>query len=204
MLLFLAAFTVGRSAIETIRAGSEQSAGKPGLIALVAAIVSIVVKEALFHYTMHQARILDSEALRADAWHNRSDSLSSIGALVGIAGARMGLPVLDPIAGLVICVFILKAGIDVFRESIEKLTDHRCDPMLEKQIRDCVACFDEVKNIDVLRTREFGRRVYIDMELSMPGQHTLAATHQTAEEIHDKLETDFPKIKHVMIHVNPC
>ena len=175
----------------------------PGALALIAALVSIAVKEAMFWCTRRYARLLGSAALMADAWHHRSDALSSVGALIGIAGARMGLPILDPLASVVICAFIVKAAFDIFKEAVNKLVDHSCDAGTEAAIRDCVLSHREVRQIDLLRTREFGSRIYIELEISLDAELSLGAAHGIAELVHDDVERAFPQVKHIMIHVNP-
>ena len=147
----------------------------------------------------------------ADAWHHRSDALSSVGSFVGIFGARLGFPVLDPVASVVICVFIVKAAIGIFRSSVDKMTDRACDRETEKEISELevhVAAqlalgVDGVLGIDSLMTRVFGDRIYVDMEISANGEDTLNATHAVAQNVHDKIEAAFPKVKHCMVHVNP-
>ena len=203
ILLLIAGLAMGLSAAESMLTGGYRDAAVPGTIALVAAIVSIAVKEGMFHYTMRRAKAVDSGALRAEAWHHRSDALSSVGSLIGVAGARLGVRVLDPAAGLLICLFILKAAYDIFREALEKMTDHSGGEELEQDIRRCVGQFGDIGGIDLLQTREFGRRVYVDLEIRMDGALSLEQTHAVAERLHDALEERFPQIKHVMIHVNP-
>ena len=203
VILLVAGLAMGSSSVETLVSGSYRDAPVPGGIALAAAIVSILVKESMYWMTLRRAKALNSEVLQAEALHHRSDSLSSIGSLAGIAGARMGIRSMDAAAGLVICAFILKSAYDIFREAMEKLIDHRSSDEMEERIRSCVSSFKEVKRIDLLRTREFGRKVYVDLEISMDGSLTLVEAHSTAERIHDALEEQFPEIKHVMIHMNP-
>ena len=157
----------------------------------------------MYWYTRHYALLLDSGALMASAWHHRSDALSSIGALVGIAGARMGYPVLEPIASLVICIFILKAAIDIFRDAMRRMVDRSSDSATEESIRRCVLSQDNVLGIDLLQTREFGSRIYVDLEITADADLTLRESHKIAENVHDAIEKNFPKVKHVMIHVNP-
>ena len=176
----------------------------PGLLALVAAIVSIAVKEGMFWYTRSYARKLASPALMADAWHHRSDALSSVGALIGIAGARLGLPMMDPLASVVICAFIVKAAFDIFRDAVDRMVDHSGDPKTEGQIRQCVLAHESVRRIDVLRTREFGSRLYVELEIALDDTLTLNAAHAIAEGVHDDVEKAFPQVKHIMIHVNPA
>ena len=176
----------------------------PGILAAAAALVSILVKELLFRYVRGFARKLDSTALMAEAWHHRSDALSSIGALAGILGARAGFPVLDPLASVVICVFIAKAAADIFRDAVDKMVDHSCDEETEDQIRLCAVEQPEVERIDLLKTREFGNRIYIEMEIAVNGDLPLRQAHDVAERVHDEIERRFPKVKHIMIHVNPA
>ncbi|MBQ6427698.1 MAG: cation transporter [Oscillospiraceae bacterium] len=176
----------------------------PGILAAAAALVSILVKELLFRYVRGFARKLDSTALMAEAWHHRSDALSSIGALAGILGARAGFPVLDPLASVVICVFIAKAAADIFRDAVDKMVDHSCDEETEDLIRLCAVEQPEVERIDLLKTREFGNRIYIEMEIAVNGDLPLRQAHEAAERVHDEIERRFPKVKHIMIHVNPA
>ena len=176
----------------------------PGILAAAAALVSILVKELLFRYVRGFARKLDSTALMAEAWHHRSDALSSIGALAGILGARAGFPVLDPLASVVICVFIAKAAADIFRDAVDKMVDHSCDEETEDAIRLCAVEQPEVERIDLLKTREFGNRIYIEMEIAVNGDLPLRQAHDVAERVHDEIERRFPKVKHIMIHVNPA
>ena len=176
----------------------------PGILAAAAALISILVKELLFRYVRGFARKQDSTALMAEAWHHRSDALSSIGALAGILGARAGFPVLDPLASVVICVFIAKAAADIFRDAVDKMVDHSCDEETEDRIRLCAVEQPEVERIDLLKTREFGNRIYIEMEIAVNGDLPLRQAHDAAERVHDEIERRFPRVKHIMIHVNPA
>ncbi len=203
VILLMAGLVMGWRSLGSVISGSWREAAVPGRIALIAAVVSIAVKEAMFRYTIARAKALDSGSLRAEAWHHRSDALSSVGSLIGVFGARLGVRVLDPVAGAVICVFILKAAFDIFREAVEKMTDHSGSEELEQKILSCVCEREAILGVDLLRTREFGRKVYVDLEIRMPGTLSLAESHDEAEELHDELERRFPEIKHVMIHVNP-
>lgn len=204
VILLITGLFIGSSAVENIASGNYGELAVPGVLALVAAIVSIVVKEAMFHYTKYYAVKLDSGAVMADAWHHRSDALSSIGALIGIAGSRMGLPVLDSVASLVICLFIVKAAYDIFKDAVDKMVDHACDKQTEQELRDCVMAQEGVLGIDLLTTRVFGNKIYADIEISADGSKTLRESHEIAERVHSTIEENFPKVKHVMVHVNPA
>jgi len=195
---------VGWGGVREIASAHTAALPVPGAAALFAAVLSIAVKEGMFWYTRHYARQMDSEALMADAWHHRSDALSSIGAFAGIAGARLGFPVLDPLSSVVICVFIAKAAIDIFRDAVDKMVDHSCDEATERAIRGCVMGHDGVEAIDLLRTREFGNRIYIELEISVDGRMPLTDAHAIAEQVHNDVEAAFPQVKHIMIHINPA
>ena len=195
---------IGYTGIKNIFFSDGNTIAIPGKIALIAAVVSIVVKEAMFWYTRWCARRINSSAFMADAWHHRSDALSSVGALIGIAGARMGFPILDPVASIVICLFILKVAIDIFRDAIGKMTDTACSEEFEAAVRGCIREEDGVLGIDLLQTRKFGEKVYVDVEIAVDGAQSLYEAHNIAESVHHRIEESFPSVKHVMVHVNPA
>ena len=202
VVLGVTGLLIGYQAIGSIDA-ADGARLVPGKLALVAAIVSIAVKEAMYWYTRYYGKRLNSTSLMANAWHHRSDALSSVGALIGIAGARMGHPVMEPIASLVICMFILKAAYDIFRDAMGKMVDHAADAETERSISDCVLQQAEVLGIDRLQTREFGSRIYVDLEIRLDGTLSLYEAHEIAERVHDCIEQNFPRVKHIMVHVNP-
>lgn len=201
-ILCITGLGIGKNALEFIT-GNSSEVSVPGMLALIAAIVSIIVKEAMFWYTRHYAKRIDSGALMADAWHHRSDALSSIGAFIGIIFARMGYVMMDSIACLVICVFIVKAAYDIFKDAIDKMVDKSCSLEVEAEIRTIVMSVDGVKGIDSLSTRLFGNKMYVDIEIRADGEKTLNETHEIAEAVHDSIEAQFEKVKHIMVHVNP-
>ena len=195
---------IGWSAIQSIAKESTGVVVVPGVLALVAAVVSILTKEGMYRYTRFHAKKIDSSALMADAWHHRSDALSSVGALVGIAASRMGYPLMDPLASLVICVFIEKAALDIFKDAINKMVDKACDEQTEQAIRECASKQEGVVRVDMLKTRVFGNKIYVDIEIGADGNETLREAHAVAEEVHNRIENEFPKVKHIMVHVNPA
>lgn len=202
IMLALVGVGIGYSGIEKIISGNS-SLKTPGVLALIAAIISIVVKEWMYWYTRAVAKREMSDALMADAWHHRSDALSSVGSFVGIGGALLGYPVLDAVASVVICVFIMKAAIDIFRGAIDKMVDHACDPETTRKIRDIILDHDNTIQLDMLKTRMFGSKVFVDVEFSMDGNVTLREAHAVADHIHNEIEEKIPMVKHCMIHVNP-
>lgn len=203
MVLFITGLGIGAEALKNIAQGNYSDLQVPGILALIAAIVSIVSKEGMYWYTRYYAKKIDFSALMADAWHHRSDAFSSIGALIGIGGARLGFPVMDSIASLVIFVFIVKAAYDIFKDAMDKMLDHSCDEETEKQIYDCVIKNEHVRGIDLLQTRIFGNKIYVDVEIQLYASYTLEEAHNIAETVHNAIEDNFPKVKHIMVHVNP-
>ncbi|MBQ9697752.1 MAG: cation transporter, partial [Acidaminococcaceae bacterium] len=153
--------------------------------------------------TRHYALMLQSDALMADAWHHRSDALSSIGSFIGVLGARMGFPLLDPIASVVICLMILQAGYEIFTGAIDKMVDKACSKEEEDSMRSKIVSIPGVEHIDLLHTRQFGSRIFVDVEVSAADNLTLLQSHQIAEDIHHSIEKDFPNVKHCMVHINP-
>lgn len=204
VVLALTGVGIGMEGLRKITSGNYQELAVPRMAALIAAVVSVAVKEWMYWYTRAYAKKIRSSALMADAWHHRSDSLSSIGAFAGILGARMGFPVLDPVASVVICLFILKAAYDIFKDAIDKMVDTACDPKLEEELRRFVLEQSGVEGIDVLRTRTFGSRIYVDVDIVADGDLTLRDAHGIAQRVHDGIEQQFDQVKHIMVHVDPA
>ncbi len=202
VILFATGIGIGISGLEQIIKGVEGSKA-PGLVALIAAVVSIAVKEWMYWYTRGAAKKINSGALMADAWHHRSDALSSIGAFSGILGARMGYPILDPIASVVICIFIGKAAYDIFKDAVDKMVDKSCDEKTIQEMREVIANQGGVENIDSLQTRLFGAKIYVDIEIAADRTLSLENAHAIAQSVHDAIEKNFPLVKHCMVHVNP-
>ena len=203
VILAVTGLEIGISGISVIFGGDYDSLSIPGIAALIAAIVSIIVKEVMYWYTRSAAKKIRSDVLMADAWHHRSDSLSSIGAFIGILGSRMGYPVLDSIASVFICICILKVAVDIFREAMNKMVDKACPDDVVEDIKKVILSVDGVKDVDLLRTRLFGSKIYVDVEISADGDKSLRETHLIAENVHDKIESNFADVKHCMVHVNP-
>ncbi len=201
-ILLVTGLGIGEMGIDKILHSSELEA--PGTIALAAAIVSIAVKEAMYWYTRHYAMILDSDAFMADAWHHRSDAFSSIGSLIGIGGAMLGFPVLDPVASVVICLFIFKVVYDFLKDALRKMLDTSCSDEYEQELTEFIERQDDVIRIDLLHTRMFGNKVYIDLEIAVDADISLQEAHEVAEKVHNNVERKFPNTKHIMIHVNPA
>lgn len=194
---------IGVSGVKTIVSGAYGSLAVPGITALWAAVLSIVVKEWMYHYTVRTAGRVNSGALKADAWHHRSDALSSVGALAGIAFARMGFPVMDSAASVIICVFILKAAWDIFSDAMDKMVDHACDDETVAAMKALILSQDGVKGINWIKTRLFGTKIYLDVAIYADGSLSLTEAHSIASCVHERIEKTYPNVKHCMVHVDP-
>lgn len=195
---------IGYSALSNLINRDYTRLAIPTTIALIASIVSIVTKEAMYWVTIIASKKINSQSLKADAWHHRSDALSSIGSLIGIIGAMCGVPVLDVIAGLIISLFIVKVAVDIFVDSIRKMTDESCDKEKESQILDCANNVDGVVSVEDIKTRVIGSRVYVDMEICCDPALTFIDAHTIAENVHLAIEQEFPEVKHATVHFSPC
>ena len=200
-MLFITGILIGYQGINSII--QKKEIATPTLFALNMAIVSILIKECMYWYTRKHAKIVNSNALMADAWHHRSDALSSIGSLIGIVGSMLGFKLLDSIASIIICIFILKVAIDIFRDSINKMVDRACSVENIENYKKIIKKIKGVKRIDLIKSRLFGNKIYLDVEISVDGNLKLVDAHNISHEVHDKLESSDKNIKHCMIHVNP-
>jgi cation diffusion facilitator family transporter len=175
----------------------------PATIALVAAATSIIVKEGLFRYTIKVGKRNNSPAVIASAWDHRSDAYSSVAALVGIVGAKLGFQYLDPIAGLIVSAFIIKMSISLLRPNIGALMDERLDSAVLDNIRATTLEIGGVKAIDSIRAHRLGSAFIIDIEVAVDNRLTVEQGHQVAAEVKDKLLNKVEHAQDVMVHVNP-
>lgn len=175
----------------------------PTILPLIGAIISILVKEWMYYYTIRVAKKYDSDAMKADAWHHRSDALSSIGSLVGIFATMMGLKFMDLVASIIIAIVIIKTSVEIFKDSIDKMIDTSCNEETIDLIKDIVLNVDGVISIDDIKTRLFGSKIYVDLEISAEADISFLESHNIAHMVHDKLEKEIPNIKHCMVHMNP-
>lgn len=202
-ILLATGIGIGYAGVQRIVAKDYGELSIPGVLALIAAITSIIVKEGMYWYTRNGAKKIGSSALMADAWHHRSDAFSSIGSFMGILGARIGFPILDPLVSVIICIFIVKASFDIFMDSIGKMTDKSCADEVIEELRKVILEQTDVLGIDEIKTRLFADKVYVDVEICADGDISLHKAHDISEQVHDAVETHFPRVKHCMVHVNP-
>ena len=203
LILLMTGLGIGKVGLQNIMSGDYEHLAVPGAIALVAAVVSVAAKEAMYWYTRYYAKLINSAAFMADAWHHRSDALSSVGSLLGIGGAMLGFPVLDAVASVVICLFILKVSFDILQDALKKMLDTSCGDEYETRLAEYILKQKDVVSIDLLHTRMFGNKVYVDLEIGVDGNKTFREAHAVAENVHKNVEREFPNTKHIMIHVNP-
>ena len=178
----------------------------PGTIALWAALLSVVLKEAVYHYSMMKARKLNSQAVEANAWHHRSDALSSIGTALGIGGAIFlgkRWAVLDPVASCIVGIFIVKVASDLLLRGIGDLLEQSLPDNVEQEILQLVASLPNLKEPHDLRTRRIGNHYAIELHILMDGDITLREAHDKASEVEDLLKQHYGNDTHVAVHVEP-
>ena len=178
----------------------------PSILALVAAVVSIILKEALYQYTVFKGKHLGSKAVIANAWHHRSDAFSSIGTLVGIAGAIFlgeRWRVLDPIAAFIVSVFIIKVAVELVKPCIDELLEKSLSKEVEEKILSIVTTFPEVDQPHHLRTRRIGNNIAIEIHIRMDGTMSLKDAHDVTKKIEAALKSEFGNETHIGIHMEP-
>lgn len=200
ILLLLTGIFIGYEAIKVLISGEFR---KPKLIALIAAFLSIVIKEGMYWYTIKVARKIKSISMEADAWHHRSDAFSSIGTFMGILGAQLRFPALDPIAGIIVSFFVIKVGVGLYIKSVKELVDESASYDIVQKIKDIATAVDGVREIKNLKTRVFGNKIYVDIEILVDSHISVKSGHDIAEKVHDKLEIEMTDIKHCMVHIEP-
>ena len=191
---------IGISAIHLI---ADKNFETPATIALIAAVTSIVIKEIMFRYTLKVGKKNNSPAVIANAWDHRSDAYSSMAALAGILGARLGFQYLDPIAGLAVSVLIVKLSLTLLRSNVGILMDESPKPAVLDRIRAAVLEVEEVKAIDSLRAHPRGSIFTIDIEVAVDSNLTVEQGHQVASEVKNRLVNNIEHVQDVMVHVNP-
>ncbi len=202
-VLFLAAWAIGKAGVSELLAGSSQ-ATVPGLIALAAAAASIITQGVMFWYAFTASKRLDSAALRADSFHHASDALSSVATLAGIGLARLGVWFADAAASIFICFFIIYAAWMIARDCVNQLIDAAPPRNETDNIRKVALSIEGVADVDALRCRMHGNKLYVDLEIAVDKNVSFSEAHRISENVHEALETAFPKILHCTVHANPC
>ena len=207
LALLIVAVGIVYSALTKIIAWAQGEPLKaPGMLALWAALLSIVLKEAVFRYSMVEARKLKSQAVEANAWHHRSDALSSIGTAIGIGGAIFlgeRWTVLDPMAGIIVGLFIIKVAIDLLRNGIGDLMEHSLPDEVESEILQLAGSIPGVTEPHDLHTRRIGNHYAIELHILMDDDISLREAHNKSEEVENILREHYGKETHISVHVEP-
>lgn len=175
----------------------------PTPIALIAALISIIIKEMMYWYTIKAARKIKSVSMKADAWHHRTDALSSIATFVGILGARQGLTFLDPLTAIIVCFFIIKISVNLYMQSVNQLIDKATTPETIKKLETLALSVEGVNKIYDMKTRIAGNKLYVDIEIGISPSLTVLEGHNIATKVHDLIELSIPEVKHCMVHMEP-
>ena len=197
VIIFLTGLFIGYNGIITIIKKNYITMTIPGFELIFISLICIITKELTFKYIKNIAQKNNSSALMADAWHHRADELSSIGVFIGIFGSIIGIKILEPISCIAIALLIMKSAVDIWHDSVDKMVD--CSVSEEVEINNQ----KDVHKIDDLKTRLFGSKIYIDLEISVDSNISLKKAHQIAHNVHDEVEAKIKECKHCMIHVNP-
>jgi cation diffusion facilitator family transporter len=201
IIVVLAGFQIGLSAIGQLRAGNYAA---PGVLALWMALISIVVKETMFRYKFRLATRANSKAILASAWEHRSDAVSSVAVLAGVGLARLGMPYLDPVAGLLVSGFIVKMGWDITRSAVDDLMDKVTDlPLLDRVCRAASETAGVIR-VDAARIRPMGPDFLVDLAICVDPQITVKEGHDVASSVKSAVMIAIPEVAGVMVHVNPC
>ncbi len=205
VFIIITAFEIGKGAVTMLYDYFVNGVQivEPGIIALIVAISTIIIKEVMYRLTKIGAKKASSQALKAIAMDNRSDELASLGAVIGIGGAILGFVYMEPIASLVICLFIARVGLKIIKDGFEQVVDQAaCEETLDL-IKAVVAENKNILRIDDLKTRMFGMKLYVDIEIAVQASLSLSDAHKISHQLHDEIEKRLPNVKHCMVHVNP-
>ncbi len=190
-------------AVEAARSIIARDYARPGLIALAAAVTSIVLKEAMYRTAAATARRIRSSALMAEALHHRSDALSSVGTFAGILGGRLGMPVLDPIAGFIVALMIMWMGLKIIRASSDELMDAQTDPEVVDSVRVAALGVQGVCDVHSIATRRYGGDFFVDLRIGVDPSISVVMGHEIAVQVERAIGAECPSVRDVLIHVDP-
>lgn len=200
LMLMAIGLNFGYSALQAIW---QQTYHTPGISALWISLVSIVAKEIMFQYSHRIGKQIDSPALIADAWHHRSDAISSIAALIGVFFARLGYPIFDPIMTIVVAVILIKVGWDMVFKIIDELMDAQVDPKTLKEIETIILDTTDVLSLRNLKTHKYGAEHHVDCTITVPSRFDVGEGHDLAHQVIARIKKEFQSVSHVDIHVEP-
>ena len=203
VFILFTGFFMGYLAIEKISMTEIKTPMTIGTLAIIVAILSMALKEGMYWYTRHYAKLLDSSSLMGIAWDNRSDVFATLCVLLGIIGSKFGITILDSVASLIVSIFIIKAAINIFIDAIGKMVDTSCPEETQIEIKKIAEEQFGVCSVDLIQTRVFGNRIYVDIEISVSSTISVVEGHAIAEKVHDAIEEELENVKHIMVHINP-
>ena len=203
VLIFVTGFFMGHVAIENITSPGPIKKVSIETVAIMVSIFSMLLKEGMYWYTRHYAKVLDSSSLMGIAWDNRGDVFATLCVLIGIIGSTFGIALLDSVASLIVCIFIIKASINIFIDAISKMVDKSCPKEIQNQIKTFAEKENGICSVDLIQTRIFGNRIYVDIEISVLPDITVFEGHEIADALHNSIESNFKNVKHIMVHINP-
>ena len=201
LALILVALKIGMNGVESLLNLDKLSV--PTFLPLIVSVISIVLKEYQYQITIRVAKRINSSALKADAWHHRSDALSSIAAFVGIGGAMLGIKILDPIASIGVALVVIKVGINIFKSACSELMDSSMDKEDIEAIKNIINAYEKVHGIGIVKSRKYGAVAYIDLTILIDKSETLEGAHDIADKIEAEIIEEYKYIKEVNIHTEP-
>lgn len=202
ILLIVVSLKIGFDALKSLF--NLNSVQIPTALPLVVSVISVAIKEYQYRITIKIAQKINSPSLKADAWHHRSDALSSIAAFIGIGGAMLGFKALDPIASIVVALFVAKVGFDILKDSANELMDYSIDTEEEKQIISIAEGTQGVINLGEIRTRKHGATAYVDLTICVNKDLTVYEGHEIATKLEKRIIKDMQFVKGITVHVEPC
>lgn len=201
IIIMITGITIGWSAVRQVISGEYET---PGFLAVIISFVSIIIKYLLYRYTNRMGKLIGSSSLLADSFNHRSDILASTSVLVGVAGARFGFPILDPFAGIIVSIVILKTGISIYMNAVEELMDTAPDALIIDDIMKNILLTEGVLMVQDIKARKHGSKLLIDLKICVDSELTVEEGHEIASEAKRTLMSNIKNIQDVMIHVNPC
>ena len=202
ILLILVSLKIGIGGIQSLF--HLEDVQIPTVLPLIVSVISIAIKEYQYRITIKVANKINSPALKADAWHHRSDALSSVAAFIGIGGALLGFKALDPLASIAVAFFVAKVGLDILKDSTNELMDYSIHPDQESQIKDIANNTNGVINLGELRTRKHGAMAYVDLTICVEKDLTVFEGHEIAHNLEVDILNNMQFVKGITVHVEPC
>lgn len=202
MILIYVALTISFNGVNSLL--HLEDVQVPTFLPLIISVISIGIKEYQYRITIKVAKKINSPSLKADAWHHRSDALSSVAAFIGIGGSLLGFKALDPIATVIVGLFVAKVGLDIFKEAINELMDYSIDEKDELQIISIANSTEGVLNIGELRTRKHGSMAYVDLTICVNKDLTVLDGHEIANKLEISILEELQIVKGITVHVEPC